>query len=136
MLNIEKYKDEILKKYNKRLENTDEGRYSEQLANAIFDVFCHDRHRREMENVVEWAFREYKPVLSDEAKDFLKAIVQHFEEPEIYKVACYDNSGDILRVSAKNGNIKIRYDKSSELYECFKCLEYDNCYAPKELGLC
>ena len=135
MLNIEKYKDEILKKYNKRLENTDEGRYSEQLANAIFDVFCHDRHRREMENVVEWAFREYKPVLSDEAKDFLKAIMQHFEDPKIYKVACYDNSGDILRVYAKNGNGKIRYDKSSELYEYFKCLEYDNSYTPEELGL-
>lgn len=136
MLNIEKYKDEILKKYNKRLENTDKGRYSEHLANAIFDVFCHDRHRGEMENVVEWAFREYTPVLSDEAKDYLKAIMQHFEDPKIYKVACYDNSGDILRVYAKNGNGKIRYDKSSELYECFKCLEYDNSYTPEELGLC
>ena len=125
-----------MKEYNKRLENTEEGLYSELLANAIFDVFCCDEYKREKENVAEWAFREYKGlVLSDEAKDFLKAIVQHFEEPEIYKVACYDNSGDILRVSAKNGNIKIRYDKSSELYECFKCLEYDNCYTPKELGL-
>ena len=135
MLNIEKYKDEILEKYNDSLKKSCGNRYSTILAKAIFDVFCHDRHRREMENVVEWAFREYKPLLSDEAKRFLKAIVQHFEEPELYKVACYDNSGDILRVSAKNGSIKIRYDKSSELYECFKCLEYDNSYVPKELGL-
>lgn len=135
MLNIEKYKDEILKKYNDSLKNSGGDRYSTILANAIFYVFCCDKYKREKENVAEWAFREYKPLLSDEAKDFLKAIVQHFEEPEIYKVACYDNSGDILRVSAKNGNIKIRYDKSSELYECFKCLEYDNCYTPKELGL-
>ena len=135
MLNIEKYKYEILEKYNDSLKKSGGDRYSTILAKAIFDVFCHDRHRREMENVVEWAFREYKPLLSDEAKEFLKAIVQHFEEPEIYKVACYDNSGDILRVSAKNGSIKIRYDKSSELYECFKCLEYDNSYVPKELGL-
>lgn len=135
MLNIEKYKEEILKEYNKRLENTDEGLYSEQFANAIFKVFCCDECRRDSENVVEWAFREYKPVLSDEAKDFLKAIMQHFEDPKIYKVACYDNSGDILRVYAKNGNGKIRYDKSSELYESFKCLEYDISYTPEDLGL-
>lgn len=135
MLNIEKYKDEILKKYNNKLKNSGRDRYSTMLANAILDVFCSDICRKEMENVVEWAFREYKPLLSDEAKDFLKAIVQHFEEPEIYKTACYDNSGDILRVSAKNGSIKIRYEKSSKLYECFKCLEYDSCYTPEELGL-
>lgn len=135
MLNIEKYKDEILEKYNDSLKNPGGDRYSTILANAIFDVFCHDRHRREIENVAEWAFREYKPVLSDEAKDFLKAIMQHFEDPNIYKVACYDNSGDILRVYAKNGNGKIRYDKSSELYEYFKCLEYDISYTPEELGL-
>lgn len=135
MLNIEKYKDEILEKYNDSLKKSGGDRYSTILANAIFDVFCHDRHRREMENVVEWAFREYKPLLSDEAKDFLKAIMQHFEDPNIYKVACYDNSGDILRVYAKNGNGKIRYDKSSELYEYFKCLEYDISYTPEELGL-
>lgn len=135
MLNIEKYKDEILEKCDDIMRNSSEGYYSQVLGRAIFEVACRYRYHKGNETIIEWAFREYKPVLSDEAKRFLKAIVQHFEEPEIYKVACYDNSGDILRVSAKNGNIKIRYDKSSELYECFKCLEYDNCYAPKELGL-
>lgn len=134
MLNIEKYKEEILKEYKDNLDIIDVISDSTSLGNALFSIYDRRNNDKELD-IIEWAFREYKPVLSDEAKRFLKAIVQHFEEPEIYKVACYDNSGDILRVSAKNGNIKIRYDKSSELYECFKCLEYDNCYTPKELGL-
>lgn len=135
MLNIEKYKDEILKKCDYIMGNSSEGYCSQVLGRAIFDIACRYRHHNSKTTIIEWAFREYKPVLSDEAKDFLKAIMQHFEDPKIYKVACYDNSGDILRVYAKNGNGKIRYDKSSELYEYFKCLEYDNSYTPEELGL-
>lgn len=135
MLNIEKYKDEILEKCDDIMRNSSENYCSKVLGRAIFEVACRHKYQKGNETIIEWAFREYKPLLSDEAKDFLKAIMQHFEDPKICKVACYDNSGDILRVYAKNGNGKIRYDKSSELYECFKCLEYDNSYTPEELGL-
>lgn len=85
MKNIEKYEEEILKGYKKRLENTDEGRHSELLANAIFKVFCCDEYKREKENVVEWAFREYKaPILTDKEKAYLKNVI----EPKRNDVLC------------------------------------------------
>lgn len=135
MLNIEKYKNEIITCGLYGFSITKENKFARCVdcccSNCVFkeDEGCSVSKR------VEWLTSEYKPLLSDEAKDFLKAIMQHFEDPKIYKVACYDNSGDILRVYAKNGNDKIRYDKSSELYEYFKCLEYDISYTPEELGL-
>lgn len=136
MLNIEKYKDEILKKYNKRLENTDEGRYSEQLANAIFDVFCHDRHRREMENVVEWAFREYEePILTDEAKAYLKAIIEPAECTKISKHLSSSYTYE-LRIYDKVDYILIACSKDTKLYEYFKNMQDYKIYTPEELGLC
>lgn len=135
MLNIEKYEEEIITYGLYGFSITKENKFARCVDSCCSKCVFKEDEDCSVSKRVEWLTSEYKPVLSDEAKDFLKAIVQHFEEPEIYKVACYDNSGDILKASAKNGSIKIRYEKSSKLNEYFKCLEYDNCYAPKELGL-
>lgn len=135
MLNIEKYKEEILKEYNKRLENTEEGLYSELLANAIFDVFCCDEYKREKENVAEWAFREYKGlVLSDEAKAYLKAIIEPVECTTISKHMDFNNSYE-LRIYYKNGYILIKFERGTKLDEYFKAMVAYKKYTPKELGL-
>ena len=135
MLNIEKYKKEIITYGLYGFSITKENKFARCVDCCCSKCVFKEDEDCSVSKRIEWLTSEYKPLLSHEAKDFLKAIVKHFKEPEIYKVACYDNSGDILRVSAKNGSIKIRYEKSSKLYECFKCLEYDNSYTPEELGL-
>ena len=107
MLNIEKYKEEILKEYNKRLENTDEGRYSEQLANAIFDVFCCDKYKREKENVAEWAFREYEEpnsILTKEGKEFLRMMVADFNIYDIEYILKEEDENNV------NNYLKSKYN--------------------------
>lgn len=139
MLNIEKYKEEILKEYNKRLENTDEGRYSEQLANAIFDVFCCDKYKREKENVAEWAFREYKePILTDEEKIIIKDIVKVFEPfgKELSYISktswCRDSGKCYLYFKYEDDSSGTPSINSDEL---FVGMELDKSYTLEELGL-
>ena len=136
MLNIEKYKEEILKEYNNKLENLDEGRYSEQLANAIFDVFCCDKYKREKENVAEWAFREYEePKLSDEAKAYLKTIIKPVECVAIHKISDYNVGTYKLYFFIKDGSITIKFKTDTKLYEYFKDMELNKSYTLKELDL-
>ena len=135
MLNIEKYKEEILKKYNDSLKKSDGDRYSTILAYAIFYVFCHDRHRREMENVAEWAFREYEePILTDEAKAYLKAIIEPAGCTKISKHLSSSYRYE-LRIYDKDDYILIACSKDTKLYEYFKNMEDFKIYTPEELGL-
>lgn len=141
MLNIEKYKEEILKEYNKRLENTDEGRYSEQLANAIFDVFCCDKYKREKENVAEWAFREYKepihPILTEEEKKIILNIIDAFkpfgkELTHINKRTCNITKAYLQFLYSDGDSIV-----ALSFVECkkFKGMEVDKLYTLQELDL-
>lgn len=134
MLNIEKYKEEILKEYNKRLENTDEGRYSEQLANAIFDVFCCDKYKRE-KNVAEWAFREYEgSILSQEGKDFLKQLIAPFSLTQVINVNI-DREFYYLRVNFVEGHIDFPRGVFEKKWGLFAHLDPDVLYTLEELEL-
>lgn len=143
MLNIEKYKDEILKEFNDRVKNSDEGRYSEQLANAIFDVFCCDKYKREKENVVEWAFREYKeliqPILTEEEKKIILNIIDAFksfggELKCIAKYCCNDEPKEYyLNFSYRNHDDLDTFSFNGD--ELFVGMEVDKLYTLQELGL-
>ena len=145
MLNIEKYKDEILKKYNDSLKKSDGDRYSTILAYAIFYVFCHDRHRREMENVAEWAFREYEePILTKKEKAYLKNVIEPLNVVVDYIRKCenYTSEDNIFYT------VVVRV-KHSEIFDCsyvlidfvvtedmpFEGMEIKKRYTSEELGL-
>lgn len=141
MLNIEKYKEEILKEYNKRLENTDEGRYSEQLANAIFDVFCCDKYKREKENVAEWAFREYEEpnsILTKEGKEFLRMMIADFNIYDIEYILKEEDENKVnnyLMINLRNGHVTTIYEKNSKECMLLKNMGNRQRYTAKELGL-
>ena len=137
-MNIEKYKDEILKEFNDRVKNSDEGRYSEQLANAIFDVFCCDKYKREKENVAEWAFREYKePILTEEEKKIVLNIIDAFKpfDDEIERISKHlTANGDeyYLVFDCKYSGFNSPIFTDSELFENMELVKD---YTLQELGL-
>ena len=139
MLNIEKYKEEILEKYNEGLKNSGGDRYSTILAKAIFDVFCSDKCRKEMENVAEWALREYEePILTDEEKIIIKDIVKVFEP--FGKELSYISKNS-LGCDSSRCYLYFKYEDDSSgtptinSGELFVGMELDKSYTLEELGL-
>lgn len=135
MLNIEKYKDEILKKCDDIMRNSSESYCSKVLGRAIFEVACHYKYQKDNETIIEWTFREYtEPVLTDEARDYLKAIIEPVECTKISKHSQSSYTYE-LRIYYKNNYILIACSKGTKLYEYFKNMEDFKIYTPEELGL-
>ena len=135
MLNIEKYENE-LRKSGVYFALTKEGK----LVNCE-DVYCVDCAfcKGCSINRMNWLLEEYKePILTDEAKTYLKLIlepskctiiqklVEGEETPRKYKLLC----------STDSGYIAILYKPGTKYYEYFKNMENDKAYTPEELGLC
>ena len=87
---------------------------------------------------IKWLLEEYKePILTDEAKSYLKLIlepskcitiqklVEGEEIPRKYKLFC----------STDSGYIAILYKPGTRYYEYFKNMENDKAYTPEELEL-
>ena len=135
MLNIEKYEKE-LRKYGTNFALTKQG----SLVNCI-DVSCEDCTFDDgcVIKRMNWLCQEYvKPILTDEAKTYLKLILEPSkctiiqklvdgeETPRKYKLLC----------STDSGYIAILYKPGTKYYEYFKNMESDKAYTPEELGLC
>lgn len=88
--------------------------------------------------VLDWLLQEYKePILTDEAKSYLKLIlepskctiiqklVEGEETPRKYKLFCITDSGYIA----------ILYKPGTKYYEYFKNMKDDKAYTPEELDL-
>lgn len=140
MLNIEKYKEEINEAINDRyvediLCEINENIMGERpLVDCCYSgsEMCENCHK----NVMKWLLEEYKePILSDEAKAYLKAIIESVECTKISKYLSSSYAYE-LRIYDKDGYILIACSKGTKLYEYFKNMQDYKNYTPEELGLC
>ena len=133
MLNIEKYKDEIKAEINK-------DKTLGCVVNKLMGNTCDDYPKCNhcYLKVFDWLLQEYKePILTDEAKSYLKLILEPSKCIAIQKLM---NDEEIPRkyklfCSTDSGYIAILYKPETKYYEYFKNMEDDKAYTPEELGL-
>lgn len=133
MLNIEKYEEE-LKKCGVHFGMAKEGQIKPchriMCKDCLFNGTCSSAR-------MIWLTSEYKePILSDEAKAYLKAFIEPFSQ--VYKICrCHGEMTDTwkLRFFTNNGDVLISYNSDTEIYEFFKYMKIGKGYDPEELGL-
>lgn len=136
MLNIEKYIDE-LRECGTRFALTQEGIPVD--CEYMRCVDCLFKGGKCFSKRIEWLSQEYKePILTDEAKSYLKLILEPSKCTTIQKLM---NDEEIPRkykllCSTDSGYIAILYKPGTKYYEYFKNMENDKAYTPEELGLC
>lgn len=136
MLNIEKYKKEILKYAG--CQHSLMCLIYENIMKKNDCTGCCSKCKRE---TIEWLTSEYKePVLNDEGKAYLSNLLKpyglgtcafQFNLSEVvkndtYKLTIADEHGIII-------NLAIRQD--SEMQKLFRKMQFNKVYAVKELGL-
>ena len=85
---------------------------------------------------LEWLCQEHiEPVLSDEAKAYLKTIIEPVEGVAIAKKSDYNIGTYELDFFIKDGSITIKFKTGTKLYEYFEDMELNKTYTLKELGL-
>ena len=85
---------------------------------------------------LEWLCQEHiEPVLTDEAKAYLKTIIKPVECVKIRKILDYNFETYKLDFFIKEGCITIKFKTGTKLYEYFKDMELNKVYTLKELGL-
>lgn len=85
-------------------------------------------------NRTKWLLEEYKePILTDEAKAYLKAILEPIEGYQICKVSCF--AANMHELIFYNGSeyASLKYKTGTKLYKYFKGLDYDRSYSLEEL---
>lgn len=130
MLNIQKYKDEII-------EETKELSLGCAAA-KIAGKYCPDYKCSECrKKTMEWLLEEYKePILTNEAKAYLKAILEPIEGCcNICKVPCLTTSVHELIFSNGDECASLKYKTGTKLYKYFEGLDYSKNYSPEELDL-
>jgi hypothetical protein len=130
MLNIEKYKDIVLK-------NLDACRIDERLPRKFINGYCNGFNCEGCgERVLKWLLEEAKePVLDDVEKEYLSAGIKPFRK----KISCIRKSKDPRK--GKN-YIKIEFCDGDRMFfpnlsndEMYKGMELDRNYTLEELGL-
>ncbi len=138
MLNIEKYKDEILKEYKDNLDIIDAISDSTSLGNALFSIYDRRNNGKELD-IIEWLTSEYKePILTDEEKIIIKDIIKVFEPfgKELSYISktswCRDSGKCYLYFKYEDDSSGTPSINSNEL---FVGMELDKSYTLEELGL-
>lgn len=129
MLNVEKYKEEILSSFANR------NKFAE-ARNIVYGLFweCYDIHSHSdkfnIEEMINWLFSEYQePILDDVEKEYLSNIIKPFKKEGIkILIAKYKEAGMYyLSVS-----INVENDFENEL--CFPPFEEDKMYKGMEVN--
>ena len=135
MLNYDKHKEEIDKIFK-------EGKSLCEISQTILKVHClgcnsnKEKYANCQIKTLEWLCQEHiEPVLSDEAKAYLKAIIVPVEGVAIRKILDYNIGTYKLDFFIKDGSITIKFKTGTKLYEYFKDMELNKTYTLKELGL-
>ena len=131
MLNIEKYKDDIL------------NAKQEHLTCSVFDIFlklshmsCPGNCKECKKNIMNWLLEEYKePILDDVEKEYLSAVIKPFRKKVMYisKQKNFNTSMEYLRIVLFNEDYM--YLPNFEENTMYKGMEVCKCYKPEELGL-
>ena len=130
MLNIEKYKDNIL--------NADQS----DIACCVIDLFhngvCPDNCKDCKKAAMKWRLSEYKePILDDAEKEYLSAVIKPFREKVSYiskLEKAYPETDQFIKIMLINGEyICLPYfTRKSRMYIGMKKLRH---YTLQELGL-
>ena len=135
MLNYDKHKEEIDKIFK-------EGKSLCEVNQTFIKAHCwgcsSDKEMRTNCQIktLEWLCQEHiEPVLSDEAKAYLKTIIEPVEGVAIAKISDYNIGTYELDFFIKDGSITIKFKTGTKLYEYFEDMELNKTYTLKELGL-
>ena len=140
MLNIEKYKDEILNEYQqligKDTSSCSDGTRMNKAIKAIAFKHCGKRFLG-ASSPFKWLCEEYKePILDDVEKDYLSAVIKPFRKRikyiAIYE-ACY-GSEQFVHIELYDGDddVNLPRFKANTMY---KGMEQKKHYSLDELGL-
>lgn len=135
MLNYDKHKEEIDRIFK-------DGKSLCKISQTILKEHClgcnsnKEKYANCKIKTLEWLCQEHiEPVLSDEAKAYLKAILEPVEGVAIRKISDYNIGTYKLDFFIKDGSITIKFKTGTKLYEYFKDMELNKAYTLKELGL-
>lgn len=139
MLNIEYYKNEILKNYESFLNSPSYTPNGSSVGGALFSVYRRECKEKSV-NIVEWLTQEYVgPILTDEAIAYLRSVVSPYSFDDVITIT---KNQDFW---AKRYNVEIKmtdavfcisFDKDSHLDDLFGNLKVEHPYSIKELGIC
>lgn len=135
MLNYDKHKEEIDKIFK-------EGKSLCEISQTILKAHClgcnsdKEKYANCKIKTLEWLCQEHiEPILSDEAKAYLKTIIEPVEGMAIRKISDYNIGTYKLDFFIKDGSITIKFKTGTKLYEYFEDMELNKTYTLKELGL-
>lgn len=128
MLNIEKYKDNIL--------NTHHADLSCCVNSEILKLDCVKHCSECKKHAIEWLLEEYKePVLDDVEREYLSATIKPFRKMIAYivKAQDFDDGKQCIRIILQNGDgMHFPYLNDDAMY---KGMEVNKEYSLEELGL-
>ena len=129
MLNIEKYKDDIL--------NTEHADLSCCVNSDILKLDCFKSCSECKKAAMKWLLEEYKePILDDTDKKYLSAVIKPFRNKVKYiakfKSACSENEQYIHIGFYEGSHLTFPYFKENSMY---KGMVLKKAYTPEELGL-
>lgn len=136
MLNIEKYKDEIIEEYRNLLKNFDIDGNGNRINKAIQTVaFKHcGKVLRGTSITFRWLFEEYEePVLDNVERKYLSAVIKPFKDDVDYICKRLNYGGYYIAIVSNGSDVmKLPYFPNNKMY---KGMELDRRYKLRELGL-
>ena len=128
MLNIEKYKDDIL--------NRDISRINCCVNYLSNKGICFKNCKDCKKEAMKWLLSEYKePILDEVEKAYLSAVIKPFRKKVMYisKQKSFNTRMEYLRIVLFNEDYM--YLPNFEENTMYKGMEVCKCYKPEELGL-
>ena len=127
MLNIEKYKDNIL------------NAAQADITCCVIDLFhngvCPDNCKDCKKAAMEWLLEECKePILTDSEREYLSAVIKPFRKNvmDVIKLQCSDERQCIMIRICVGDYAELPLFNNNTMY---KGMEVDKYYTPEELGL-
>ena len=136
MLNIEKYKDEIIEEYQNLIKTTAIDGDGNRMNKAIRTIAY--KHCRKIllgaSNPFKWLCEEYKdPILDDVERKYLSAVINPFRKKISYIRKSKDFRKKYIKIVLCDGDtMHFPYLANDEMY---KGMELDRNYTLEELGL-
>ena len=136
MLNIEKYKDEILNEYqqlmDKNISSCSDGTRMNKAIKTIAFKHC-GKQLLGASIPFKWLCEEYKePILDDAEKEYLSAVIKPFRKRIKYIVIWHDGSEQFLHIELYDEYINFPNFKANTMY---KGMKPERRYSLDELGL-
>ena len=138
MLNIEKYKDEIIEEYQNLIKTTAIDGDGNRMNKAIRTIAY--KHCRKIllgaSNPFKWLCEEYKePILDDVEREYLSAVIKPFRK-KVKKIVKRTNTQEeqYIRI-VFDGLERMNFPNFNKNTGMYKCMEADKLYSLEELGL-